>query len=443
MLRRVLFVNLILACWPAVVWAHAGQQGFVLLLPTNVYATAGCLAVLVSVLVLVMWPNIRVSGPIPRVQSTPKSVWLGLALLIALITIGLVGPTDPLVNLLPLGVWTGWWIGLLSLQAVWGDLWRYISPVGPVAGLFGDEQTGPSVGLWPACVVFFAFAAFALADPAPDAPTRLSWVLSMVFAGLMLIMALTSGRWVRDHCDPFGPIFSIFADLATRRHGRWQFPGAVLLERPQIPLSLGVLAVLFLASGSFDGINETFWWLALLGVNPLEFPGRSALVVPTLVGLICANLVLLAVLWAVLWIGHAWSGSKLTTRGYALFALTLVPIGWAYHVSHFLPTALVNGQYLWAAMNDPFATGARLFGADTLRVTTGFFNTQATVRLIYLTQAGIVVFGHIIGVVLAHEAAHRCVRSDGSALKLQLPFAILMLGYTAFGLWLLAAPRGA
>ncbi|MDP6219781.1 MAG: hypothetical protein QF801_06705, partial [Alphaproteobacteria bacterium] len=46
-----------------------------------------------------------------------------------------------------------------------------------------------------------------------------------------------------------------------------------------------VFTLVLLGTGSFDGFNETFVWLDLIGVNPLAFPGRSAVVVPVILGL--------------------------------------------------------------------------------------------------------------------------------------------------------------
>ena len=39
-----------------------------------------------------------------------------------------------------------------------------------------------------------------------------------------------------------------------------------------------IFILALLGTGSFDGFNETFVWLDLIGVNPLAFPGRSAVV---------------------------------------------------------------------------------------------------------------------------------------------------------------------
>ena len=46
----------------------------------------------------------------------------------------------------------------------------------------------------------------------------------------------------------------------------------------------------------------------------------------------------------------------------------------------------------------------------------------------------------VLGVVLAHMIAVERQGTSRAALIGQLPFALLMVGYTLFGLWLLAAP---
>ena len=59
-------------------------------------------------------------------------------------------------------------------------------------------------------------------------------------------------------------------------------------SRNAAPLpSSGVLFLLLaLASVSFDGLSKTFFWLGMNGVNPLEFPGRTAMIGISTAGLV-------------------------------------------------------------------------------------------------------------------------------------------------------------
>ena len=99
-------------------------------------------------------------------------------------------------------------------------------------------------------------------------------------------------------------------------------------------------------------------------------------------------------------------------------------------------------QWTLLATSDPLDTGADLLGLGQFYVTTGFFNTRDTVQVIWLTQAGAVVIGHVISILVAHAIALRVYGNDRAALLSQAPLAALMVVYTLFGLWLLASPRG-
>lgn len=82
-------------------------------------------------------------------------------------------------------------------------------------------------------------------------------------------------------------------DMRIPTRGVWRVP---------VP-GLAVLMVMILATGSFGGLNETFWWLGVPGLNPLEFPGRSAVVGANLSGLLLANAGLVAVFALAVWSG--------------------------------------------------------------------------------------------------------------------------------------------
>ena len=135
-----------------------------------------------------------------------------------------------------------------------------------------------------------------------------------------------------------------------------------------------------MGSGSFDGLNETFFWLGLLGINPLEFPGRSAVIGQNLVGLICTNAALIVAFAACLWIGERIAGSGRSLKhAFCLFAPSILPIAIAYHVAHYLTSFMVDGQYFVKMLNDPMGRGADLLRFGDFYVTTGIFTTPGKV----------------------------------------------------------------
>ncbi|MEC8728693.1 MAG: hypothetical protein VXX58_07945, partial [Pseudomonadota bacterium] len=125
-----------------------------------------------------------------------------------------------------------------------------------------------------------------------------------------------------------------------------------------------------------------------------------------------------------------------------VYAASLLPIALAYHVAHYLPSLLVEMQYVALAIDGMFGRNIHILGLDGFHVTDGFFKHLDWVRMIWLTQAGIVVAGHVISVLIAHHMATARYENRCEIIISQLPIAIFMIGYTWLGLWLLAAPKG-
>ncbi len=440
--------------------AHVSEQGFVLLLPTDLYIAGGVASVAATVLILMALPPEVVRGFL-----APGRLWPGVPVKAAVVTstlsavaflwliwLGLAGSTDPLKNPLPLGIWTLWWIGLVAVQGVIGDFWRWINPfTGPAAILRRLVPRPPlrlrdGLGVWPGLALFLIFMAFLLADPAPTDPSRLAGIVGTYWSLTLLAVLLFGRRWL---------VIGEFATILMRAYAAvglfgWSgkrvaigLPGWQVLRKGPVRLSLAVFILCLLGSGSFDGLNETFWWLSVLGINPLAFPGRSAIVTETIAGLLIFNASLIMAFWLAVWMGEILARGQGVTQAVRTFAPSILPIAVGYHIGHYLPTFLVDAQYALAAASDPLARGDDLLGLGTFYVTTGFFNTQGTVKVIWLSQAGAVVIGHVLAILLAHGLALRLYGDPKRALLSQLPLALFMVAYTFFGLWLLASPRGA
>jgi hypothetical protein len=199
--------------------------------------------------------------------------------------------------------------------------------------------------------------------------------------------------------------------------------------------------LLTLATVSFDGLDRTFWWLDLGGINPLDFPGRSAVVGQNSLGLLAMWAALAGAYGLAVWLGHRLSaGDGDLKTGLGAFVLSILPISLGYHFAHYLTTLLVNGQYAVLALNDPFALGWNLLGLGGGHVTVSFLANLDSVAVIWKLQAAAVVGGHILALAVAHMVAVERFGTSRTAFTSQVPLAILMVAYTLFGLWLLAAP---
>ena len=447
---------------PGDAFAHATGQSFVALLPTGPYMAIGVATVALSIMLLWFLPPRSASALLPScgigriaapAQLRTISSFTVFLLLCGGVVSGLTGARDPLENPLVLGFWVAFWMASPILQGYLFDLWGWISPwrwaATPLAALTGRPLISlpRRAGVWPAAILLIAFSAFTLADPAPDDPTRLARVIASYILVTLVGMALVGpGRWLRQ-VEVMSVLMAQFGRLALlARRGRrarlgwqgWQVAGGAGAV-PGTP----VFILILLGTGSFDGFNETFVWLDLIGVNPLAFPGRSAVVIPVIAGLVAANMILVCLFIAMIRAGDRMVGGGLTSpRLLAIFAPTILPIALAYHTAHYLPSLLVDGQYVLVALNDPFGSGADFLGLADYYVTTGFFNHRETMRVIWLSQAAVIVFGHVIAVILAHGAAIKIYADVGRAFRAGLPLAVFMVLYTWLGLWLLAAPKG-
>jgi hypothetical protein len=442
--------------------AHTTEKAFVLLLPTDLYVTGGVLVVAASLLLIALVPasNLRVVrtfgidvGRPPDSLGTVLSL-VTLAAMIGLLAAGHLGTPDPLANPLPLTVWTLWWIGLTAVHALFGNLWSVLNPwrglyellaglPGLGAGIARPPLAYPDwLGYWPAAAQFLAFAWFELIFAAPRNPEILANAVGAYFAvNLIAMLLFGKSHWLR-----YGEAFSVFFRMVSwlspfGKPNLVTLPGLGLLQLPPLPMSGVAFVLLALSTVSFDGLSKTFWWLGLIGVNPLEFPGRSAVALANTLGLLAAFAALLAGFVASVWLGRRLAGQA-GGLGEALGAtvLSIVPIALGYHLAHYLTEFLVDAQYAAIALADPFGLGWDLFGLGAARVTTSFLNNLDAVRLIWRVQVAAIVIAHVAAVAIAHLVAIRRTGRRRAAIVGQLPLSVLMVAYTLFGLWLLASP---
>jgi hypothetical protein len=190
-----------------------------------------------------------------------------------------------------------------------------------------------------------------------------------------------------------------------------------LLEREPLPASGVLLILLALASVTFDGLSRTFWWLGLGGINPLEHPGRTALMTRNTMGLLFCWATLVLIFWLC-------AGQR---AGRIVFSI--VPIALGYHFSHYLTQMLVNGQYALHAI-----------GLAEGHITTSFLNSREGVTIIWNLQAGSIVVCHILAVLMARVVY---ASERGTSRISEVPLAAAMVLYTLFGLWLVSTPVAA
>jgi hypothetical protein len=452
--------------------AHTTGQAFVLLLPTHLYIVGGALVVAASFALVALVPSsafaqlstLRWRLDLPSRPSAVASAvstvasLVSLAVVVVLVAAGLRGSRDPLSNPLPLFVWTVWWIGFTYLHALFGDLWAHVNPWSGLYRLARGVGWEPPLGYpgragyGPAAVGVLAFAWLELVHPSPADPALLAGVVAGYLLVTLVGVFLFGERAWLGYAEPFSVFFRMIAWLAPlgredARGGHGDPPGdALTVTLPGLrllavagPGPSGVAFVLLvLSSVSFDGFSRTFTWVAFLGENPLEYPGRSALMLPNTLGLL-GTFALLGLAWLTV---ARLTRARLGPAGGAGpggLVLALVPIAVGYHVAHYLPVFVVDVQHALRAASDPFALGWDLFGTRDLHVVASLLTDPGRVYAIWHTQVAIIVAAHVAAVAVGHALALRLVPGR-PAVASQVPLLLLMIAYTMLGLWLLSTP---
>ena len=434
-------------------------------IPTELAIAGAVAALVVSFTVLaVAWRTPRfdeaTSGrPAPpwldRAVSSPvfAGILRALGMLFFLyVAVAAVFGTDSAINPFLGSFYVLLWVGLVPMSLLFGPFFKAVSPARTLnlvfAKLSGSDAdvglyTYPArLGHWPAAIGLFAFVWLELVYPhsAEVGPVRL-WCAA--YLGVMLVGGALFGNTFLAHADPFEVYSSLVGKLSV--WGRRRVPaagappvpdaGRLLVRSPMANLDtvrarpglVAVVAVLF-GSTAFDSFQDSSPWV--------QFVQSSS--IPA--GLL-ENLALLAfcggvgLLFAIACMA---TGVREETSRNALpdlFAHSIVPIVVGYIVAHYLTYLVEYGQTTLAQLSDPLSRGDDWLGTADLAVN---YWLSFHPTFLAVTKVVAVVTGHVLGVIAAHDRAVRLL-PPRHQLTGQLPLLLVMVGFTAGGLYLLFA----
>jgi hypothetical protein len=432
--------------------------------PDWLFAWGAALVLMVSFLALgALWREPRLESarerPLFRLPVAVDIVLgvVGIGLFCVVVYAGLAGSELPTANLAPTFVYVLFWVGLVVVSLLFGDVFRLLSPwralaraAAWIAGRFGggalpEPLPWPArLGRWPAAVGIFGFAWLELAAVGKDRPSLLA-VLALAYAAAMLVgMALYGIEPWSANADAFGAYFGVFARLSpwARRHGRLVLrpPGRGLLELDGRPGTIPLLCVM-IGTTSFDGFQAGPRW-GDIGPHILTFfedLGLGANLAPeatATVGLL-GGVLLVAGIYrlGVAGMRRVRTSGEQPRELAARFAGTLGPIAAAYVLAHYFSLLIFQGQAAGYLASDPLGTGANLFGTANQGIDYALVSANA----IWLFQVGFLVLGHAIALALAHDRALVVYGSGRAATRSQVWMLGVMVGFTMLGLWLLSA----
>jgi hypothetical protein len=334
----------------------------------------------------------------------------------------------------PVLVWVVMWLVVPFLAAIFGNWYRAINPWGTIGSAlpFGKSEKRDLLarfGVWPAGVALVFFAWFELISPNSGSPAALGWaavIYSGYLFGSMTLLGRETGMVVADLFTTYNRIFSAISPLGRSSGGQLIWRGW-LRALPVIPSWPGLTFFVLAAIGtvSYDGASGTVWFRrAAAGLIDSRL-GQTVL-------LLGSVLLVSAAYWSASWLAARLAPGSDANAVARRFAHTLVPIALAYAVAHYFTLIIFEGQQLISAISDPFGLGWNLFG--TADRTIDFFITAS--EPIWYFQVAVIVGGHVLGVVLAHDRA--LVDFGADAVRSQYAMLLLMVALTSLGLVILA-----
>jgi predicted outer membrane lipoprotein len=451
------------ALLPDVAAAHGLVGRADLPIPTWLFGWAAAIVLAASFAALgALWREPRLEQPRERrVVRVPRVVdalcgALGMAFFGVVVYAGFAGSDVPTANIAPTSIYVIFWVGVVVLSVLFGDVFRAFSPWRSLAvavawvsrgrRLWSVRPYPERLGRWPAAVGILAFAWLELAYPPTDRtdPSHLA-VVAVAYAVVQLAGMAVYGieQWTKRG-DAFGVYFNMFAQLSP-----WERRDGVLYLRP--PLSgaprwgghvAGSVALLCVAIGStsFDGFSNGPAWADLSPdiqslFHDIGAGQKLALELASTVGL----LFFVGLVALVYRLGIA--GMRTVGRGHDVrelvgrFAHSLIPIAFAYAIAHYFSLLVYQSQAMGYLISDPLGDGSNIFGTAGKGIDYNVISGSA----IWYVQVGALVCGHVAGLVLAHDRALSTYSEPREATRSQYWMLVVMVGFTSLGLWLLSA----
>jgi hypothetical protein len=378
---------------------------------------------------------------------------IGVVLLGVTIWSGLAGVQLATANFAPTFIYVIFWVGLVPLSVLFGDVFRAFNPwraIARAAGFVTSRVAGPLpkpfaypawLGRFPAAATIFGFAWIELAWVNGQDPSALA-IVTIVYTVLTLIATAVFGTeaWFR-----WGEGFSVYYNLFSRisaveiRHGRLGIrrPLSALCRLDPVPGTV-LLLVVMLGTVAFDGASEGPQWSKLAPhiqdfFGNLGFSPGNALELAFTVGMFIGLLII-----GLIYVSGIAGVRSVDRRPFLpvarTYVHTLIPIAAVYVTAHYFSFLVYNGQAIAFLSSDPLGKGWDLFGTAGKTIDYGVISAKQ----IWYVQVGVLVAGHVAGLILSHDRALALYQKARVATQSQYWMLAVMVGFTTFGLWLLS-----
>ena len=354
-------------------------------------------------------------------KQTGYGRFFGFLILFLIIAPGIIGNEEPKTSLAPLILWVFLWIGVPVLGLLFGDLYAKFNPL----NIFLSNDNKPN-SVYIASALFLGLTWFELVWKKPGNPLHIGVLFLLLFLvvnGFKLFLNKTP-----IEIDPLLLLHHLYSKLKI--FNSRPFFKTLLQNISNLSKLKGIeyFILLMIGTVTYDGLRGTVFWYNQFGTKVYDLLFSTIM-------FFGINLLLIGFYRFACYFAIKVSNSNHSLNDISLmFAHTMLPIAFAYHVTHYLSLLLFESQTFFYRLNDPIGTGADLFGVTD--VTIVYFLSPVA---LWTIQVIVTLLGHMLSVVLAHDLSVKLFGHQQSD-KTQYIFLFITVALTLQALFVLSVP---
>ena len=343
----------------------------------------------------------------------------GIIILFLLVAPGIFGNESSKTSVAPLILWVFLWIGVPVLGLLFGDIYSKFNPL----NLFSLKSDKPE-SVYFACILFIGLTWFELVWRKPGNPLNIAIVLITLFICVNLLRYFLKKSLIE--VDPLLLLHYLYSKLKlfnSRPYFRSLLDNIGNLAKLK---GIEYFVLLMIGTVTYDGLRETTFWYNQFGSRTDDM-GFSTMM------FLIMNLGTILFYRFACFFAIKVGGSDLELNHVSnLFGHTMLPIAFAYHVTHYLTLLLFESQTFFYRFNDPIG-----IGMNVLNVEEPTINYFIEPLVIWGIQVAVTLLGHMLSVVLAHDLAVKLFGHQQSD-KTQYIFLFITVALTLQALFVLS-----
>ena len=354
-------------------------------------------------------------------KQTTSGKLFGLLILALLVVPGLINNEAATVSITPLILWVFLWIGVPVLGLLFGDLYAKFNPLSILVNREGEAKN-----VYLAAFLFVCLTWFELVWSKPGNPRHIAIVFLILFLTVSALQKYYKKTIIE--VDPLLLLHHLYSKMrVTNKSPVFKTLLNNLANLAQLK-GMEYFILLMIGTVTYDGLRETTFWFNIFGSRTYE-------TIFSTIAFLSMNLIVIVFYRFACYFAIKVSREDIELNEISLkFGHTMLPIAFAYHVTHYLGLLLFESQTVLYRLNDPFGFGWNLFNIQN--ATVDYFLEPVVLWTIMVI---VTLAGHMISVVLAHDLAVKIFGHQQSD-KTQYIFLFITVALTLQALFVLSVP---